>query len=158
MTCSQQPPLRLCKTERVDKPERKRVDGGRGWGGLFVKSLAVCLLQAKNTTLPGLQQSPEEWGHACVSVGPYPTAGGWRSGRRTVQRCWGLTGGQTGMWLRVCTVLTVCLARGVAEPQFSAAVPPVEKAGPPPSPRLRRSPELNVVLTVSIQIPAESEL
>lgn len=98
---------------------------GKGVGGLFVKSLAVCLLQAKNTTLPGLQQSLEEWGgggSACVSVAPYPTAGGWKSGRRTVQPCCGMTGGQTGMWFSVCTVLTVCLAKGGHEPQLSAAV------------------------------------
>lgn len=79
--CSDQPPLRLCKTERVDKLERKRVAGGRccggcgggvqkglGAGGLFVKTLAVCLLQAKNTTLLGLQQPLEEWGVTLVCL------------------------------------------------------------------------------------------
>ena len=45
-------------------------------GGLFVKSLAVCLLQAKNTTLPGLQQSQEEWG-SCMCV-CRPIANSWR--------------------------------------------------------------------------------
>lgn len=122
-------PLRPASSQivqnRKSRQAGEKTSGQRkGVGGLFVKSLAVCLLQAKNTTLPGLQQSLEEWGggHACVSVAPYPAAGGWKSRRRTVQPCWGMTGGQTGMWFSVCTVLTVCLAKGVHEPQLSAAV------------------------------------
>lgn len=35
---SDQLPLRLCKTERADKPERKRAASGRGWEGCLLKA------------------------------------------------------------------------------------------------------------------------
>lgn len=57
-----------------------------------------------------------------MTVAPLPTAGGWKSGCGSVQRCWGATGGQRGMWFSVCTVLTVCLAKGVLGSELSTAV------------------------------------
>lgn len=85
---------------------------------MFVKSLAVYLLQAKNTTAAaGLAAGAWRGGGSYVCVcRPITTAGGWESGRGTVQRCWGATGGQTGMGFSACTVLTVRLAAGVDEP------------------------------------------
>lgn len=124
---SDQLPLRLCKTERADKPERKRAASGRGWEGCLLKAWLSVYYKLKILPCRVCSSRWRNWGgggvHACVSVAPYPiTAGGWKSGRRTVQPCWGVTGGQTGMWFSVCTVLTVCLAKGVHEPQLSAAV------------------------------------
>lgn len=78
----------IVRDGEAGKPERKTA-----WqGAVFDESLALCLLQAKNTTQPGLQKA---WGgggggevgrrggggggaavYICASVAPNPTAGG----------------------------------------------------------------------------------
>lgn len=70
----------------------------QGQGVLFDEKLALCLLQAKNTTQPGLQQGWKGGGlHMCASVAPNPTAGGSHNAA-------GTTGGKVGVWFYVCTV------------------------------------------------------
>lgn len=97
---------------------------GGGWG------VRECLLKACLSVYYNLKILPcrvcsrhrGNGGHAFVTVAPFPAAGGWTSGCGSVQPCWGATGGQRGMWFSVCTVLTVCLAKDVLEPELSTAV------------------------------------
>lgn len=88
------------------KPERR--NGQREV--VFVEALAFCLLQAKNTIQPGLQQAQGGWGCAYVCLLPQTQqleAGRPREGSTAL---WGGTGGQEGVWFAVH--MSECMCAG----------------------------------------------
>lgn len=97
--------LSKCAKQKEQTSRREKwVACGRGVGGCLLKAWLSVYYKLKILPCRVCSSRWRNGGHACVSVAPYPTAGGWMSGRRTVQHCWGVTGGQTGMWFSVyCT-------------------------------------------------------